>query len=297
MLILPNELPIIETLQQEGYNVKYRKDANSVNPLRILLLNLMPEKQQTELDISRMLAGYEKNIELILVKISGQKYKTTPIEYMQTHYVDFETIASHNFDGLIVTGAPVEQIPFEEVRYWHQLCYIMDWADQHIKSTLYICWGAQAALYHFYNINKYPLNNKMFGIFSHHLNKPLPSTLKAFNKVGEHTDEFSVPVSRHTEILKDDIIPHHSLRIIAESELSGVGIVAEEKGHRIYITGHLEYATQRLDVEYRRDLQKGLPIHEPYKYYSTSEEGKQHIENTWKEAAKAFYHSWLQLID
>ena len=137
----------------------------------------------------------------------------------------------------------------------------------------------------------------MFGIFSHHLNKPLPSTLEAFNKVGDHTNEFSVPGSRHTEILKDDIIPHHSLRIIAESELSGVGIVAEEKGHRIYITGHLEYATQRLDVEYRRDLQKGLPIHEPYKYYSTSEEGKQHIENTWKEAAKAFYHSWLQLID
>jgi homoserine O-succinyltransferase len=257
----------------------------------------MPEKQQTELDISRMLAGYNKDIELILVKISGQKYKTTPLEYMQAHYVDFETIASQKFDGLIVTGAPVEQIPFEEVRYWKHLCNIMDWADQHVKSTLYICWGAQAALYHFYNINKYPLNNKMFGIFNHHLYTPLSSPLNAFNKIGNKETEFPMPVTRHTEILKDEIISHHSLQIIAESDMSGVGIVAEEKGHRIYITGHLEYATQRLDIEYRRDIQKGLPIHEPYNYYSTLEEDKYHIENTWNKAATAFYHSWLQFVD
>lgn len=297
MLIVPNELPIVDTLLQEGYCVRYKKEITSINPLRILLLNLMPEKQQTELDISRMLAGYNKDIELILVKISGQKYKTTPLEYMQAHYVDFETIASQKFDGLIVTGAPVEQIPFEEVRYWKHLCNIMDWADQHVKSTLYICWGAQAALYHFYNINKYTLNNKMFGIFNHHLYIPMSSSLNVFNKLVDREGEFAMPVSRHTEILKDEIIPHHSLRIIAESDMSGVGIVAEEKGHRIYITGHLEYATQRLDIEYRRDIQKGLPIHEPYNYYSTSKEDKQHIENTWKEAATAFYHSWLQFVD
>ena len=297
MLIVPNELPIIDTLLQEGYSVRYKKEITSINPLRILLLNLMPEKQQTELDISRMLAGYNKDIELILVKISGQKYKTTPLEYMQAHYVDFETIASQKFDGLIVTGAPVEQIPFEEVRYWKHLCNIMDWADQHVKSTLYICWGAQAALYHFYNINKYPLNNKMFGIFNHHLYTPMSSSLNVFNKLVDREGEFAMPVSRHTEILKDEIIPHHSLRIIAESDMSGVGIVAEEKGHRIYITGHLEYATQRLDIEYRRDIQKGLPIHEPYNYYSTLEEDKYHIENTWNKAATAFYHSWLQFVD
>lgn len=300
MLILPKGLPVKATLQSEGFHIEEEKALAAKNCLRILLLNLMPEKKQTELDISRMLAGYEKDVELILMKISGQQYKTTPQEYMQTFYLDFEQLADGVYDGLIVTGAPVEQIPFEEVRYWEMLCRIMDWADSHVKSTLYICWGAQAALYHFYGIQKHPLLHKKFGIFPHAVNVGVDSpfyTLKN-NIIGKQYG-FFMPVSRHTEILAEEILPHSSLHIIAESKESGVGIVVEDKGHRIYITGHLEYATERLDVEYHRDLKKGLPIQEPINYYSSGaeDEKRTNILNTWHSTAETFYHAWLKQIN
>lgn len=299
MLILPKGLPVKATLQSEGFHIEEDKALAGKNCLRILLLNLMPEKQQTELDISRMLAGYGKDVELILMKIPGQQYKTTPQEYMQTFYVDFEQLADGVYDGLIVTGAPVEQIPFEEVRYWEKLCRIMDWADSHVKTSLYICWGAQAALYHFYSIQKYPLPHKKFGIFPHRVNVGEDSLFYTLNNIIGEQRGFFMPVSRHTEILAEEILLHSSLHIIAESEDSGVGIVAEDKGHRIYITGHLEYATERLDVEYRRDLKKGLPIQEPFNYYSSEAgyEERPNILNTWRSAAITFYHAWLKQID
>lgn len=299
MLILPKELPVKATLLSEGFHVEERKAPTEKDCLRILLLNLMPEKQQTELDISRMLAGYEKDVELILVKISGQQYKTTSQEYMRAYYEDFEQLEDGIYDGLIVTGAPVEQMPFEEVRYWKQLCQIMDWADSHVKSALYICWGAQAALYHFYGIQKYPLPHKKFGIFPHTVKVSKESPFYTLNNIiGEHSG-FFMPVSRHTEVLSEEIMLHPSLTLVADSQESGVGVVAENKGHRIYITGHLEYATERLDVEYRRDLKKGLPIQVPFNYYSSppAEGEAPNILNIWNVAATTFYHSWLKQIE
>lgn len=252
------------------------------NPLRILLLNLMPEKAITEADIIRMLGGADEDIEVIFMKISGQKYKTTPQKYMESFYTDFEDLSEEEYDGMIVTGAPIEHLPFEEVRYWDKLTAIMDWAETHVRSSLYICWGAQAALYHHWSVQKYPLSKKMFGVFSYQklTNNPL------FLNINK---EFPMPTSRHTEVSQSDILIYTGLSLLANSEEAGVGIVLSEKHRAIYITGHLEYALLRLQNEYQRDLSKGKSIEPPLHYYQ-----QEQPYFSWKQTALTIYSNWIK---
>ena len=244
---------------------------------RVLLLNLMPEKAKTEADIVRTLAATGENCQLIPIKIKGQVYKTTPKEHMDSFYLDFEDVEWGYFERLIITGAPLEQMPFEEVRYWHQLQNIMHWADEHVRSTLYICWGAQAGLYEHYGVKKYPLPEKMFGVFSQKvLNADSPL-------MRELTPAFLMPNSRHTEVRLVDVLSmaEKGLITLAVSEESGVGIMATTDCKRVFVVGHLEYNAHTLDDEYRRDLSKQLPIKRPLHYYD--EDGK--ICYSWQNDA------------
>ncbi len=284
-LILPEGIPAQEILRTEGVPVSAHAAAGTC-PLRVLFLNLMPQKAVTELDIARMMAASGLDVELIPLKISGQTYKTTPMAHMEAFYRDFETVEADSFDGLIITGAPVEHLAFEEVRYWPQLCHIMNWADVHVRSTLYICWGAQAGLYFHYGIPKYGLPAKKFGIYPH---ENLAPSLPLLEGLGEN---FPIPTSRHTEVRAADFNAP-DLRIVAESDESGVGIALTTDGRRIFITGHLEYEPATLEKEYLRDKAKQLPIEVPGHYYydNLPERG---IRFSWDAAARRFYHNWLR---
>ena len=290
MLHLPQDLPIISTLREEGAAVApfcQRAFLQVPRPegKTVLLLNLMPQKEVTELDIARMMAGREEDVHLLLVKISGQTYKTTPQEHMDRFYVNFEDLAAQTFDRLIVTGAPVEHLPFEEVRYWQQLCGIMDWAETHVRSTLYVCWGAQAGLYHHYSIPKYALPAKMFGIFPQRILDPASPLLRGL------PDPFPMPNSRHTEVRATDFrdLP---VRIIAQSEESGVGIASTPSCHQVFIVGHFEYAAETLQNEFLRDRSKGLPIAPPRHYYQDDDPHRE-VCFSWRDAARTFYGNWL----
>lgn len=289
MLILPAHFPATSILRSEGWQVLDGESPAGLRPLRILFLNLMPQKQVTELDIARALAFSEHCVRLYPMKISGQAYKTTPIEHMRTFYSDFEVFEPENFDGLIITGAPVEHLPFEEVRYWLQLCRIMDWARSHVRSTLYICWGAQAGLYHHYGIPKYALPEKCFGIFRQHV---LYRGLSLFQGM---EPEFLMPNSRHTEVRRQDFPTNGSLCIVAESEESGIGVAMSRDGREIFIVGHLEYEPQTLHNEYTRDLKKGLSILPPLHYYR-KECPEQGVDFSWKKSACLFYSNWLDML-
>lgn len=302
MLYLPKDIPCASTLMAEGAVVsEYDKaclqaaaDACAAFPhaaKKILFLNIMPQKAVTELDIARMMAASGRDVVLIPMKIAGQTYKTTPMEHMQRFYLDFETLEHLTFDGLIITGAPVEHLPFEQVRYWQQLCSIIDWAKAgSVRSTLYICWGAQAGLYYNYGVPKHALPAKRFGIYRHNVPAHLPSQpLRGL--LADLHPAFPMPHSRHTEVRAEDF-PSHSLHILAESEESGVGLAATEDGREVYITGHLEYEPRTLDNEYRRDLAKSLPIHRP-EYYYHADDPDAGICFSWEEAAKTFYRNWV----
>lgn len=258
---------------------------------KVLFLNLMPQKAVTELDIARMMAATGEDVVLIPMKIARQTYKTTPMEHMEQFYVDFESLKPQPYDGLIITGAPVEHLSFEQVRYWPQLCRIIDWARAGgAQSTLYICWGAQAGLYYNYGIPKHPLPAKRFGIYPHNVPDDLPSQ-SLCTLLSGLAPTFPMPHSRHTEVRAEDF-PHHSLHILATSEESGVGLAATEDGREVYITGHLEYEPHTLENEYHRDVAKGLPILPPEHYYhhDTPTAG---ICFSWEEAARVFYRNWV----
>jgi homoserine O-succinyltransferase len=248
----------------------------------------MPQKPITELDIARTLAQAQTDVCLIPIKIAGQQYKTTPQEYVERFYADFQRVEAYHFDGLIITGAPVEQIPFEAVRYWHQLQHIMDWAVDHANSTLYICWGAQAGLYHHYGIPKYGLPEKKFGVFpQNQLQADIPL-------LHDLPPIFHMPHSRHTEIRKSDLLQHSdSLTLLAESPATGVSIIAGSKGADIYITGHLEYEPTTLHREYQRDLSKGLPIQMPVNYY-VDDDPARGVNYSWQSASVKFYSNWIE---
>lgn len=286
LLVLPPGLPAADILQTEGARV-LAEVPEGVCPLRILLLNLMPQKAVTELDIARMMAAAGYPVQLVPVKIAGQQYKTTPQEHMDAFYIDFEEAARRPFHGIIVTGAPVEHLPFEEVRYWPQLCDIMDSVRQAEVPALYICWGAQAALYHRYGVQKYMLPHKMFGIFSQRVvgDSPLVSGL---------APHFFMPNSRHTEVRKEDF-PADAVRVLAESEESGPGVMVSSDGLDVYIVGHLEYAADTLLREYRRDLAKGLPIMPPLHYFEHDCPDSP-VRFSWHEAALRFYRNWLAAV-
>lgn len=257
-----------------------------VKTLKILLLNLMPVKKVTESDIARQLSKTDLPVELVLVKIRGQHYKNTPQEHMDAFYRNFDELASRQYEGMIVTGAPVERIPFEEVRYWQQLTEIFDWSRTEIGSAVYLCWGAQVGLYHHYNVPKYDLKKKLFGVYRQKLMK---QNLPIFRNIPER---FNMPHSRYTEVRQSDIDKVDDLEIFAQGENSGVGIVKPRNRSEFFVMGHLEYSPSTLDTEYRRDIGRGLKIDMPENYY-VKDNPRNGIDYSWRNAADAFYSNWL----
>lgn len=254
--------------------------------LRILFLNIMPMKQVTEEDFCRSLNFQDIDVELLPMKIPGQTYKTTPQEYVDTYYKDFETYKHECYDGFILTGAPLEHLEFEQVRYWQQLQEIMQWATTHVKSSLYICWGAQAAMYHHYGIPKYNLPEKCFGIYMHR-------TLVQHPLLNDLHPTFLMPNSRHTEVHQSDF--PEACQVIAESDETGVGIMISNDGREVYVVGHLEYEPYTLHNEYLRDVEKGACIAQPQNYYR-SNDPSQGVDYVWEQSCMQFFHNWLALI-
>ena len=287
-LNLPLNLPAIELLKHENIFVmdSLRASLQDIRPLKVLILNLMPIKITTETDLVRLLSNSPLQIEIDFLKIKSHTPKNTPIAHLTAFYKDFDTIKKHNYDGMIVTGAPVEQIEFEDVNYWEEITEIFDWARKFVTSTLYICWAAQAGLYHFYKVPKYPLSEKMFGVFKHRLSDASFPLFRGFD------DEFFVPHSRHTEVRKEDILKVPELKLLSESNEAGVYIVVSRGGREFYITGHSEYAPKTLDNEYKRDLDKGLPIAIPKNYYQ-NDNPKEPVIDRWRAHANLLFSNWL----
>lgn len=287
-LILPDRLPAIEFLKDENIFVLGDERANKqdIRPLRIVILNLMPLKITTETDLLRILSNTPLQMEIHLMKVKAHTSKNTPVEHMRAFYRDFELMANEKFDGMIITGAPVEHLDFKDVTYWDEINSIFSWARTHVTSTLYICWAAQAALYSYYGIPKYPLSQKMFGIFPQ---TPLDPKLPIFRGFD---DVFYMPHSRHTEIRREDILKVPELSLIAESSFCGVSMVMARGGREIFVTGHAEYAPNTLDTEYKRDLAKGLPIQIPYNYYK-NDDPEQGPLVSWRAHGNLLFSNWL----
>ena len=287
-LNLPDKLPAIELLKQENIFVmdQSRAVGQDIRPLKIVVLNLMPLKITTETDMVRLLSNTPLQVEILFMKIKSHTSKNTPIEHMKAFYTDFELMRDQKFDGMIVTGAPVEQMEFEEVTYWNEITSIFYWARTHVTSTLFICWAAQAGLYHYYGVPKYPLKEKMFGIFKHHALAPQHPIFRGFD------DEFYVPHSRHTEVRKEDILKVPQLTLLSESERAGVHLVMARGGREFFVTGHSEYSPLTLDTEYRRDLSKGLPIQMPVGYY-IDDDPQKGVRVRWRAHANLLFSNWL----
>ncbi len=287
-LNLPDRLPAIELLKKENIFVfdHSRASRQDIRPLRIVVLNLMPLKITTETDLVRLLSNTPLQIELSFMKLRSHTPKNTPVEHMKAFYKDFELMSNERFDGMIITGAPVEQMPFEEVSYWSEVSAIFDWARTHVTSTLYICWAAQAGLYHHYGVPKHDLPHKMFGIFEHTVNRPLLPIFRGFD------DVFYVPHSRHTEIRREDIERCPELDILSESPEAGVYMVMARGGREFFVTGHSEYSPYTLDGEYKRDLAKGLPIDMPRNYYRGDDPSQPPLVR-WRAHANLLFSNWL----
>lgn len=287
-LNLPDRLPAIELLKQENIFVidNSRATQQDIRPLRIVVLNLMPLKITTETDLIRLLSNTPLQLEISFMKVKSHTSKNTPVEHMKAFYRDFELMRNEKFDGMIITGAPVEHMDFEEVAYWDEISDIFSWARTHVTSTLYICWAAQAGLYFHYGVPKYKLDKKMFGIFEHRTNNPLLPIFRGFD------DVFYVPHSRHTEVHREDILKVKELDLISESDESGVYMVMARGGREIFVTGHSEYSPLTLDTEYRRDLDKGLPIDMPVNYYRDNDPAKGPVVR-WRAHANLFFQNWL----
>ncbi len=287
-LRLPDRLPAIEILKHENIFVmdETRAHMQDIRPLRIVILNLMPLKITTETDLVRLLSNTPLQMDISFMRLRSHTPKNTPIEHMMMFYRDFENLRHEKFDGMIVTGAPVETMPYEEVEYWNELKDIFDWSRTHVTSTLFICWAAQAGLYHFYNIPKYELEKKMFGIFQTRPLCPLLPIFRGFD------DIFSMPQSRHTEVRRTDIEKVSELTIVADSEKSGVSIVMGRGGREFFITGHLEYAADTLDKEYQRDRGKRTDVEQPLNYYRDNDPSKGPVV-TWRSSANLLYNNWI----
>lgn len=287
-LRLPDGLPAIDFLKEENIFVLGNERANSqdIRPLRIAILNLMPLKITTETDLVRLLSNSPLQLDIHLMKVKAHTSKNTPIEHMQAFYRDFEEMRHEKFDGMIITGAPVEHLDYSEVNYWQEITEIFDWARTHVTSVMYICWAAQAGLYYHYGVPKYPLPSKMFGIFPQ---VPSDTRLPIFRGFD---DVFYMPHSRHTEIKREDILKVPELSIIAESEQSGVSMVMARNGREIFVTGHSEYSPNTLDTEYRRDLAKGLPIDMPVNYYRNDDPDQGPLV-TWRGHGNLLFTNWL----
>lgn len=263
-----------------------RANTQDIRPLRIAILNLMPIKITTETDFIRLLSNTPLQIQIEFMKIKSHTSKNTPVEHMMMFYRDFEEMKQEKYDGLIVTGAPLEQMDYEEVTYWGELQEVFNWAHSHVTSTVYICWAAQAALYHFYGVPKYPTSEKVFGIFRHRALVPRLPIFRGFD------DEFFAPHSRHSEILRKDIEKVDALTIISESDEAGVHIVMARNGREFFITGHSEYAPNTLDNEYKRDVAKGLHIKIPQNYYRDDNPDNGPVVK-WRGHANLLFSNWL----
>ncbi len=285
---IPNELPATQTLLNENIFVMTETRAlkQDIRPLKILLLNLMPTKIATETQLARLLSNTPLQVELELMAIEGHIPKNTPAEHMLAFYKHFSDVKDNNYDGLIITGAPVELMPFEEVDYWDELCQIMEWSKTHVHSTFHICWGAQAALYYHYGVNKIELPEKMFGVFPHTVEYKNHMLFRGFD------DTFMVPHSRHTAINRDDIEKVADIKILASSPEAGVYAMATKNGRQIFITGHSEYDARTLENEYLRDKNQGLPISVPKNYYPNDDDTlPPHV--SWRSCANMLYSNWL----
>lgn len=287
-LRLPDKLPAIELLKRENIFVmdNTRATTQDIRPLKIVILNLMPLKITTETDLIRLLSNTPLQMEVSFMKLKSHTPKNTPIEHMMMFYRDFEKMRDEKFDGMIITGAPVEQLDFEDVNYWDEITGIFDWARNHVTSTLYICWAAQAGLYYHYGIPKYPLSKKMFGVFRQHTLCPHLPIFRGFD------DVFYMPHSRHTEVRKEDILANPELTLIAESPENGVSMVMARGGREFFITGHMEYAFNTLDIEYKRD--KGIrdDVDMPVNYYRDNNPANEPLV-TWRAHANLLYHNWI----
>ena len=285
---IQNDLPARAILEDENIFVmdENRALSQDIRPLEVLILNLMPIKQDTELQLLRALSNTPLQINITFLQLESHVSKNTSASHLNQFYQTFSDISNRNFDGLIITGAPVEQMEFEEVTYWDELIKIMDWSDGHVTSTLHICWGAQAGLYHHYGIHKELLPKKAFGIFEHKvLNRKVP-LVRGFD------DYFYAPHSRHTPVSKADILADDRLQILAESDEVGVFIVLAEGGKRIFVMGHPEYDRVTLDTEYKRDLAKGLPIDMPHNYYTDGDVNSK-PRLSWRAHANNLYTNWI----
>lgn len=285
---IPDHLPATEILFQENIFVmnEARAFQQDIRPLRIAILNLMPTKITTETQILRLIGNSPLQVEVVLLHPKSYLSKNTPEEHLVNFYQYFDDVNHENFDGLIITGAPVEQMEFEEVAYWEELTRIMDWARHHVYSTFYICWGAQAGLYYHYGIRKYPLAEKMFGVFPHQVCKKYVKLLRGFD------DQFYAPHSRHTEVRRSDIEKISCLDILAESEQAGVYIVASQDGRQVFVTGHSEYDPLTLKAEYERDVAKGLPMEPPQNYFPDNNPAREPLVR-WRGHANLLYVNWL----
>ena len=285
---IPDNLPAIDVLKDENIFVMTESRAihQDIRPLRLLILNLMPVKITTETHLLRMLSNTPLQVEITLLNMISHTSKNTPTEHLTTFYKTFDEVKHKRFDGLIITGAPVELLPFEEVDYWDELKTIMDWAERSVTSTLFICWAAQAGLYYHYGVPKYELPNKMFGIFTHTLNNPKAPIVRNFD------DEFLVPHSRHTEIRREDILKVPRLEIVSASAIAGVYLVRDLEKRRIFVTGHSEYDAETLKNEYERDIAKGMDIQIPHHYFPDDNPSRP-PQMRWKSHSGLLFSNWL----
>ena len=285
---IPSKLPAYQVLKNENIFVMDddRAIAQDIRPLKIAILNLMPLKEVTETQLLRMLGNTSLQIDPVFIATESYQPKNTDEAYLNAFYRTFDEIKDENFDGFIITGAPVETLPFEEVQYWEELTKIMEWADKNVFSTLYICWGAQAGLYHRYGVPKYDLEEKCFGVFEHDVLEKNVKLLRGFD------DSFNAPHSRHTEVRREDIEKHDDLMVLAESDVAGIHIVANKDLRHVYVMGHGEYDADTLDREYRRDLDKGDTIVIPQNYYKgNNPDNGPHV--TWRSHGNMLFANWL----
>lgn len=285
---IPNELPAVKTLSDENIFVmtEGRATTQDIRPLKILVLNLMPKKIATETQLSRILGNTPLQIEIELIMTASHKPTHISAEHLLAFYKTFDDVKDRYFDGMIITGAPVELMPFEQVDYWSELCEIMEWSKSHVHSTFHICWGAQAGLYYHYGIDKYNLPEKMFGVFSHKVDYKRSILFRGFD------DEFWVPHSRHTSVKRKDIEKVPELRILASSDEAGVYCVSTEKGKQVFVMGHSEYDPLTLKEEYDRDVAKGLDINVPVNYFPNDDPTLPPVVK-WRAHANLLYCNWL----
>ena len=285
---IPNDLPAVKVLTDENIFVMTEKRAltQDIRPLKILLLNLMPKKIETETQFSRLLGNTPLQVELELIHTSSHRSKNVSQEHLLSFYKTFDDVCDRNFDGMIITGAPVEQMPFEEVEYWDELCRIMEWSKTHVHSTFHICWGAQAGLYYHFGVDKVPLDQKMFGVFPHEVLYKRSILFRGFD------DRFMVPHSRHTGLDMEQLKAVKGLKLLAASEEAGIFAISTKNGKQIFITGHPEYDPHTLKGEYDRDVAAGKPIQIPKNYYPNDDATKEPVVS-WRSHANLLYSNWL----